>query len=72
METSDRELTVEANKSMERQSKEMEVIKRQVEDRIEELNVTVEKKERGLHIKLQETREKFEKVCTQKRKTKKS
>ena len=58
----DRELTVEANKSMLRQSKEMHVIKRQVEDRIEALNDTVDKKEKGLSIKLQETREKFAKV----------
>ncbi|XP_063688417.1 interaptin-like [Bolinopsis microptera] len=57
-----RELTVEANKSMARQSKEMQVIKRQVEDRIESLNGTVDKKERGLSIKLQETRDKFVKI----------
>ena len=53
---------MEANKSMSRQSKEMQVIKRQVEDRIESLNGTVDKKERGLSIKLQETRDKFVKV----------
>ena len=47
---------------MSRQSKEMQVIKRQVEDRIESLNGTVDKKERGLSIKLQETRDKFVKV----------
>ena len=40
----------------------MHVIKRQVEDRIEALNDTVDKKEKGLSIKLQETREKFAKV----------
>ena len=53
---------MEANKSMSRQSKEMQVIKRQVEDRIESLNGTVDKKEKGLSIKLQETRDKFVKV----------
>ena len=37
-------------------------VKPQVEDRIEELNVTVDKKERGLQIRLHETRERFEKV----------
>jgi hypothetical protein len=57
-----RELTDEANKSMARQNKEMHVIKRQMEDRIEALNGTVDKKERGLTIKLQETKEKFAKV----------
>ena len=49
---------------MARQNKEMHVIKRQMEDRIEELNSTVDKKEAGLSIKLQETREKFAKVGT--------
>ncbi|KAL5271642.1 hypothetical protein ACHWQZ_G002048 [Mnemiopsis leidyi] len=59
-----RELTVEANKSMARQNKEMHVIKRQMEDRIDELSSTVDKKETGLSIKLQETKEKFAKIET--------
>ena len=53
---------MEANKSMARQNKEMHAIKRQMEDRIDELSSTVDKKETGLSIKLQETKEKFAKV----------
>ena len=38
---------MEANKSMVRQNKEMQVIKKQIDDRIDELGSTVNKKEKG-------------------------